>query len=120
MQPTEGIFMNTILSASLMTAIKTPYLPEGRIDLVSYDHLLEYQIANGVEGVIVGGTTGEGHLLNWEEHLMLIAHTVHHYGDRLWVIGNTGSNNTSEALKATEFGFASGMHAALQINPVLW
>ena len=55
--------------------------------------------------------------MHWEEHLMLIAHTVHYFGDRLKVIGNTGSNNTREALKATEYGFASGMHASLQINP---
>lgn len=75
------------------------------------------QIANGVGGVIVGGTTGEGQLMSWDEHIMLIAHTIHNFGDKLMVIGNTGSNSTSEALHATEQGFAIGMHAALQINP---
>lgn len=106
-----------MLAASLMTAIKTPYLADGSIDLDAYDFLLQEQIRHGVDGVIVGGTTGEGHLMHWEEHLMLIAHTVHRFGDRLKVVGNTGSNNTREALKATEYGFASGMHASLQINP---
>jgi 4-hydroxy-tetrahydrodipicolinate synthase len=67
--------------------------------------------------VIVGGTTGEGHLMSWDEHIMLIAHTVNAYGDRLKVIGNTGSNSTGEAIHATEQGFAVGMHGALQINP---
>jgi 4-hydroxy-tetrahydrodipicolinate synthase len=75
------------------------------------------QLEAGVDGIIVGGTTGEGHLLSWEEHLMLIAHTVNRYGDKLIVVGNTGSNNTREAIKATKHGFAMGMHAALQINP---
>lgn len=103
--------------ARLITAIKTPYLPNGKFDLVAYDNLLNHQIANGVEGVIVGGTTGEGQLMGWDEHIMLIAHTVHEYGDNLVVIGNTGSNSTREALHATEQGFAVGMHAALQINP---
>ena len=60
---------------------------------------------------------GEGQLMSWDEHVMLIAHTVHEFGDQLHVIGNTGSNSTREALHATEQGFAVGMHAALQINP---
>jgi 4-hydroxy-tetrahydrodipicolinate synthase len=104
-------------STALVTAVKTPYLPNGKFDLVAYDALLEQQIAHGVEGVIVGGTTGEGQLMSWDEHIMLIAHTVVSFGDKLQVIGNTGSNSTGEALHATEQGFAVGMHAALQINP---
>eukprot|EP00877_Chromochloris_zofingiensis_P004799 jgi/Chrzof1/1431/Cz10g07220.t1 len=104
-------------TTNLITAVKTPYLPNGKFDLVAYDNLLEHQIANGVQGVIVGGTTGEGQLMSWDEHIMLIAHTVNVFGDQLKVIGNTGSNSTGEALHATEQGFAVGMHAALQINP---
>lgn len=104
-------------NSSLMTAIKTPYLNNGQFDLKAYDELVEKQIQNGVEGLIIGGTTGEGHLMSWDEHIMLIAHTVYKFGTRVKVIGNTGSNNTAEALHATEQGFAVGMHAALQINP---
>lgn len=109
--------MKQIKDARLITAIKTPYKVNGDIDLDTYDVLVNKQIEAGVDGVIVGGTTGEGQLLSWEEHLMLIAHTVHRYSDKLIVVGNTGSNNTREAVKATENGFAMGMHAALQINP---
>jgi 4-hydroxy-tetrahydrodipicolinate synthase len=54
--------------------------------------------------------------MSWDEHIMLIAHTVNAYGDKLKVIGNTGSNSTGEALHATEQGFAVGMHAALQVR----
>lgn len=75
------------------------------------------QVACGVDGVIVGGTTGEGQLMSWDEHIMLIAHTVNNFGSKLAVVGNTGSNATREAVHATEQGFAVGMHAALQINP---
>ena len=48
---------------------------------------------------------------------MLIAHSVNKFGDRLAIVGNTGSNNTREAIKGTRYGFAFGMDAALQINP---
>ncbi|KAL8111399.1 hypothetical protein AgCh_019207 [Apium graveolens] len=54
------------------------------------------QIEHGVEGVIVGGTTGEGQLMSWDEHIMLIGHTVNCFGGSIKVIG---------------------MHAALHFNP---
>ncbi|PSS11811.1 4-hydroxy-tetrahydrodipicolinate synthase [Actinidia chinensis var. chinensis] len=101
----------------LITAIKTPYLPDGRFDLEAYDALVNMQIEQGAEGVIVGGTTGEGQLMSWDEHIMLIGHTVNCFGGSIKVIGNTGSNSTREAIHATEQGFAVGMHAALHINP---
>ena len=109
--------MDRLKKLRLITAVKTPYLPNGKFDLPAYDSIVENQVSAGVEGVIVGGTTGEGQLMSWDEHVMLIAHTVNRFGSRLAVVGNTGSNSTREALHATEQGFAVGMHAALQINP---
>ncbi len=109
--------MKQLKAASLITAIKTPYTNTGEVDLDTYDALVQKQIDAGVDGIVVGGTTGEGHLLSWEEHLILIAHSVHKFGSKLLIIGNTGSNNTSEAIKATKNGFAAGMDATLQINP---
>lgn len=109
--------MDDIKRLRLITAIKTPYLPDGRFDLEAYDSLMNMQIMNGAEGVIVGGTTGEGHLMSWDEHIMLIGHTVNCFGTSIKVIGNTGSNSTREAIHATEQGFAVGMHGALHINP---
>ncbi len=109
--------MKQFKAASLITAIKTPYTSKGEVDLSTYDALVQQQVDAGVDGIVVGGTTGEGHLLSWEEHLILIAHSVHKFGDKLLIIGNTGSNNTSEAIKATKNGFAAGMDATLQINP---
>ncbi|KAM0935024.1 putative 4-hydroxy-tetrahydrodipicolinate synthase [Dioscorea sansibarensis] len=109
--------VDDIRSLRLITAIKTPYLPDGRFDLEAYDSHMHMQIVNGAEGVIVGGTTGEGHLMSWDEHIMLIGHTVNCFGSSIKVIGNTGSNSTREAIHASEQGFAVGMHAALHINP---
>lgn len=106
-----------IRKKSLITAIKTPYLKNRSIDIQAYDRLIKRQIMHGVDGVIVGGTTGEGHLMDWEEHLELIRHSVQHYGKDLLIVGNTGSNNTKESVFATREGFKAGMHAALLINP---
>lgn len=92
----------------LITALKTPYLPNGKVDLAAYDALVEKQIEAGVGGLIVGGTTGEGQLMSWDEHIMLIAHTAKLYGDKLVIVGNTGSNSTREAVHATSQGFAVG------------
>jgi 4-hydroxy-tetrahydrodipicolinate synthase len=106
-----------VREARLITAIKTPYLQNGKPDIDAYDRHLEHQIKHGVDGVIVGGTTGEGQLMSWDEHIMMIAHTVSTFGQQVCVIGNTGSNATREALHATSQGFIVGMDAALQINP---
>jgi len=103
--------------ARLITAVKTPYLPDGKVDLEVYEKLIEHQIANGVEGIIVGGTTGEGHLLSLDERIGLISHTKAKFGGRIYIVGNTGSNHTAAAVSATEKGFAAGMDAALLINP---
>ncbi|XP_027906747.1 4-hydroxy-tetrahydrodipicolinate synthase, chloroplastic-like [Vigna unguiculata] len=109
--------MEGIRSLRLITAVKTPYLPNGQFDLDSYDNLVDMQIAKGIEGILVAGSTGEGQLMTWSEQIMLIAHTVNCFGDKVKVVGNAGSNCTSEAIKATERGFAVGMNAALHINP---
>ena len=66
-------------------------------DLDAYDKLVSYQISNGVDGLIVGGTTGEGQLMSWDEHVMLIAHTAAYFGKEILVIGNTGQNNACQS-----------------------
>ncbi|KAH0924939.1 hypothetical protein HID58_017195, partial [Brassica napus] len=106
-----------IKALRLITAIKTPYLPDGRFDLEAYDDLINIQIQNGAQGVIVGGTTGEGQLMSWDEHIMLIGHTVNCFGASIKVIGNTGSNSTREAIHATEQGFAVG--SVLHMGPTI-
>jgi len=110
-----GLSVQEIKKLRLMTAIKTPYRSDGNIDYNAFDKHVEHQIANGVEGLIIGGTTGEGHLLSWDEHLALIAHTKAKFN--ICIVGNTGSNHTAESVWATKKGFAAGMDCALLINP---
>jgi 4-hydroxy-tetrahydrodipicolinate synthase len=101
----------------LMVAVKTPYSEDGNIDLAAFDTHVEHLIQNGVEALIIGGTTGEGHLFSWEEHLVLIAHAKTQFKGRVAIVGNTGSNATAEAVNATKKGFACGMDCSLLINP---
>ena len=82
--------LDLLQKARVITAIKTPYTRNGKFDLVAFDQMVEYQIQCGVDGLIIGGTTGEGQLMSWDEHVMLIAHTARVFGDNILVIGNTG------------------------------
>lgn len=116
-KPTIKPLIKRIQNKRLITAIKTPYNNDGSIDLNSFDNHLEKQLKYGVEGFVIGGTTGEGHLFSWDEHIMLIEHAKYKFGDNCIIIGNTGSNCTREAVNATRQGFSVGMDAALQINP---
>ena len=54
-----------IKQASLITAIKTPYQKTGEIDFLAFDKLVKRQLQAGTDGLVVCGTTGEGHLLNF-------------------------------------------------------
>jgi 4-hydroxy-tetrahydrodipicolinate synthase len=109
--------MMNILDAKLITAIKTPYLNSGQIDFAAYDVLMRRQVEGAVDAIVVAGTTGEGHLMDWSEQIKLIEYSVDRYGDKILIIGNTGSNSTQEAIRGTRDGFAAGMAAALQVNP---
>merc|ERR1712070_688 len=106
-----------IRKLKLMCAVKTPYSDDGNVDLDAFDKHVEYLVDNGVEALIIGGTTGEGHLFSWEEHLVLIAHAKTQFKGRCIIVGNTGSNSTAEAINATKKGFACGMDCSLLINP---
>jgi len=115
--PTMPATTEEIRKLRLMVAVKTPYSEDGNIDLEAFDLHVEFLINNGVEALIIGGTTGEGHLFSWEEHLVLIAHAKTQFKGRVLIVGNTGSNCTSEQNNATKKGFAIGMDCSLLINP---
>ena len=66
---------------------------------------------------MIGGTTGEGHLMDSDTLITLISYTVKMYADKIIIIGNTGSNITSKMIYLTNHGFEAGMHASLQVNP---
>lgn len=104
-----------MFSGSLV-AIVTPF-HNGRIDEQALRGLIEFQIANGTNGIVPCGTTGESATLSQEEHERVVAITVETVHHRVPVIAGTGSNSTEEAIAFTKHARQVGAEAALLITP---
>jgi 4-hydroxy-tetrahydrodipicolinate synthase len=98
------------------TAIVTPFL-NGQVDYAGLEKLVDFQIENGVTGVLAVGTTGESPSLSWDEHHRVTDHVVKKTRDKCLCIAGTGSNNTQEALAATRHAVEIGAHAVLLVDP---
>jgi 4-hydroxy-tetrahydrodipicolinate synthase len=98
------------------TALVTPFR-DGLVDETALTHLLEEQIAAGIDGVIPVGTTGESATLSMEEHLRVIELTVQVVNHRTKVYAGTGSNNTAEAIYLTQEAKARGADGFLIVSP---
>jgi 4-hydroxy-tetrahydrodipicolinate synthase len=97
-------------------AIVTPFR-KGKIDEQAFSSLIEWQIANGTNGIVPCGTTGESATLSYEEHNRLIELTVEVVNRRIPVIAGTGSNSTDEAIALTRHAKRAGADGALLITP---
>jgi 4-hydroxy-tetrahydrodipicolinate synthase len=100
----------------VMTALVTPFR-EGQIDEKALISLVESQIADGVQGLVPVGTTGESPTLSYEEHLRVIELTVQTAKGRVPVIAGTGSNSTKEAVYLTQEAEKLGADGALLVAP---
>jgi len=98
------------------TALVTPFKGK-EIDVEGLERLVEFQVANGVSGILSVGTTGESPTLSWEEHNQVTERICRLTGGRCQSIANTGSNATKEAVKATEHAAHCGADAALLVDP---
>lgn len=99
------------------TAMVTPFGTDGKIDYGALRDFVEWQILNGVEGLVPVGTTGESPTLSVEEHLKVISETVDQAKGRVKIIAGTGANSTSEAIELTRCILNSGVDATLQVTP---
>lgn len=97
-------------------AIVTP-LQDGKVDEKSLRGLIEFQIANGTQGIVPCGTTGESATLTHEEHEKVIAITVDVCKGRVPVLAGTGSNSTAEAIRLTQAAQKAGADGSLLITP---
>ena len=95
----------------------TPFDNERNVDLEKTTDLIEYLIANGSDGLVVAGTTGESPTLTNEEKLMLFNHVVNVVDGRVSVIAGTGTNNTHASIELTKKAEEIGVDAALLVTP---
>ena len=100
-----------------MPAIVTPMFEDGGLDYTSLRSLLDWHVAEGSDGIVVVGTSGESPTVSVEEHCELIRVTVEHIAGRIPVIAGTGGNSTIEAIELTKFAKEVGANASLQVVP---
>ena len=100
-----------------ITAIVTPFLENEEIDESSLRNFINFQIENGIDGIVPCGTTGESPTLNHEEHNRVIELTIDIANGRVPVIAGSGSNSTNHAIEMTKKALDLGANASLQVCP---
>ena len=98
------------------TALITP-LDERGIDFDRLGHLIDWQIDEGIDALVICGTTGEASTLTDKEHRDAIAYAVERTNGRVPVIAGTGSNDTAYAIELTRFACEAGADACLVVTP---
>lgn len=99
-----------------LTALLTPFR-DGKVDEEAFRRLVEWQIEQGIHGLVPCGTTGESATLSHEEHESVIRICVEQVRGRVPVIAGAGSNNTHEAIALTRFAKSVGADGVLHITP---
>ena len=99
-----------------LVAIVTPFR-KGRLDEQAFGDLIEWQIANGTNGIVPCGTTGESATLTHDEHHRVVKLAVEVARRRVPIIAGTGSNSTDEAVSLTRHAKEAGADGALLITP---
>lgn len=100
-----------------IVAIVTPMHEDGSLDLAAFRELIDFHIAQGTDGIVVVGTTGESPTVDVEEHELLIHLAVEHAAGRIPVIAGTGANSTREAIELAAFSKKAGAQASLTVVP---
>jgi len=109
--------MTRTMFTGAYTAIVTPFTRAGKVDEPRLRDLVEFQIANGISGLVPVGTTGESPTLDHHEHNHVIELVVEFAAKRCKVIAGTGSNSTDEAIAMTRHAKEVGADASLQVAP---
>jgi 4-hydroxy-tetrahydrodipicolinate synthase len=100
-----------------LVAIVTPMKHDGALDLARFRNLIDWHVAEGTDGIVVVGTTGESPTVDFDEHKELIRVAVEHSHGRIPVIAGTGGNSTAEAIELTESAKKAGATACLSVVP---
>lgn len=107
---------NTPIFRSIATALITPLTADG-IDYAQFGKLIDWQIDQGINALVICGTTGESSTLSDAEHRRAIAFACEKVNGRVPVIAGTGSNETAYAVELTKSACADGADAVLVVTP---
>lgn len=109
--------MKDIIFKGVGTAIATPFDEYDNINFDEFKKLVEFQIENGVNAIIVCGTTGEASTMSQEEKQELIKYCVKVVNKRIPVIAGIGSNNTKAVVENEKFAQRVGVDGLLAVTP---
>jgi 4-hydroxy-tetrahydrodipicolinate synthase len=101
----------------ILTAICTPFKPDGSVDIPAFRRLAAHLVANGSDGIVVTGTTGESPTLSDDERFALYEAAVDEVGDRATVVAGTGTYATEHSVHLTARAHELGVHAFLVVTP---
>jgi len=104
------------MNSGCYTAIATPFI-NGAVDYDNLAKLVDFQIQNGITGIIAVGTTGESPVLNWDEHNKVTEVVASNTKSKCLCIAGTGSNNTAESMAGTEHAVKAGADGVLLVDP---
>lgn len=107
---------NTPIFRGIATALITPLTADG-IDYAQFGKLIDWQIDQGINALVICGTTGESSTLSDAEHRRAIAFACEKVNGRVPVIAGTGSNETTYAVELTKSACADGADAVLVVTP---
>jgi 4-hydroxy-tetrahydrodipicolinate synthase len=101
----------------ILTAIVTPFRGDGSVDIDRFRALASHLVANGSDGLVVTGTTGESPTLSDEERFALYEAAIEEVGDRATVIAGTGTYSTEHSVHLTARAHEIGVHGFLVVTP---
>jgi 4-hydroxy-tetrahydrodipicolinate synthase len=101
---------------AVLTAMVTPFDPEGRVDEAGAARLMHHLVDHGSDGIVLGGSTGEASTMSDDELEALWRLGVDEVGDRVTIVAGTGSNDTRHAIHLTERATEAGADATLNVT----
>ncbi len=101
----------------ILTAIVTPFKADGAVDIPAFRRLAGHLVANGSDGLVVTGTTGESPTLSDGERFQLYEAALEEVGDRATVVAGTGTYATDHSVHLTARAHELGVHGFLVVTP---
>ncbi len=107
---------NETIFQGVATALITPLTEKG-VDYPAFKKLIEWQISEGINALVICGTTGESSTLSDEEHRQVLKFAIDTVAGRVPMIAGTGSNDTAYAISLTKYACQIGYDAVLLVTP---